>query len=882
MTDLRATVRLQFHRDFTLDDAVPLIPYFAALGISHVYASPLLASNPGSLHGYDTIDCQRIDPERGGEAGLEHLVAALRKHDMGLILDIVPNHMGIGPHNRWWEDVLAHGAASRYASFFDIDWQSTDPSLHGKILLPFLGAPLDDVLNDGAISLHYLPRSGGFMLHYGEHRFPISPDDTRRIFDTAGIDVPPYALHEWLESGAGAAALARVGAVFAPRTAIGRGHLADLLERQHYRLAFWRVAGDRINWRRFFDVTTLAALRVEDETVFEASHALIFDLYRDGLIDGVRADHVDGLARPAEYCRRLHERLTALHAEQADSSRPAPYIFVEKILAENERLPDCWPVTGTTGYEFLEQAALVLHDPAGELPLTAFWERFGPSTYDTVQRRARLEKLQSSFYGDFHTLAARIFNIADRHVPGKDFTLHAISEALETICLAFPVYRSYFADKAETNDLTPSENALSFAIADARRHLPVYRRDLLGWLQSLLHAERDQHVKDEAWRDVIERFEHLTAPLTAKAGEDTAFYRYNRLLSRNDVGTDPAYFAASTERFHEKNIARLQTHPLSLLSTATHDHKRGEDVRARLMVLSEPETDWLTTAEHWFAHNAGYRQRVAEGLAPTRADEVFIYQTLIGAWPHDPADLETLPERLSAYFEKAFREAAQHTSWSQPNEPYEAACQSFVTSLLEGDFRPILEAFVERIGPAATLNSLSQTLLRLTSPGVPDLYQGAELWDESLVDPDNRRPVDFPRRQALLGASKDFTALCAEWRSGAVKQRLIREVLNYRRDHDVLFREGRYTPVSATGGLADHLIAFRRDLGQTSVLVLAVRRPHVLNPDASLRVQHHDWRLTRLTIPGRWRSLLDNQLAVFSQDLTYFADRIPIDILVPA
>ncbi|MCQ9155638.1 malto-oligosyltrehalose synthase [Acidomonas methanolica] len=879
---LRATARLQFHRHFTLHDAAKIVPYFAALGISHLYASPLLAATPGSTHGYDTADCQRLDPDRGGEEGLRALVAALRAHEMGLILDIVPNHMGVGPHNRWWQDVLAHGLQSRYARFFDIDWTPPDPALREKILLPVLGAPLDEVLDKGEIALHFAPRLGGFMLHYGDHRFPVAPDDTRQILAVAAADAPAHSLAEWFESSAGADAQAKVSAVFAQGTPVGRAHLAELLDRQHYRLAWWRTGDDRLNWRRFFDVTSLAALRMEDEAVFDETHALIFDLYRDGLIDGVRIDHVDGLARPAEYCRRLRERLEALRAARPAGLRAPPTIHVEKILEETESLPEIWDVTGTTGYDFLDQVSLVLHDPEASLPLTAFWERFGPSAYRTVQRAARLEKMESSFYGETNRLIDLLAEAAERLAPGRDFTRHAIATVLEAILLGFPVYRSYFADRLPPDAQKTDRRVLAHAVIDARRHLPPYQRALLGWIHDLLRGDL-AGLEPEAWREIITRFEHLTAPLTAKSGEDTAFYRYNRLLSRNDVGCDPSRIAATPDWFHERMQARLNAFPHALLATATHDHKRGEDARARLMLLSEAKAAWPETAESWFALNAAHRAKLADGLAPSRADELFIYQTLIAAWPLHEAETAALPDRLWAYWQKALREAARHTSWSLPDEAYETACRAFLAALLDtnGPFRPELERFVARLAPAAALNGLAQTLLRVTVPGVPDLYQGTEFWDHSLVDPDNRRPVDFDAREKALAETLPFAALAASWRNGAIKQRLIATVLQHRKAYPDLFAAGRYTPLPAIGDLAEHVLAFRRDHEDQSLLVIAPRLPLALSPDDALSTPRTAWNGTRLAVEGRWKSLLDETVYEPGESLAEWGRILPLDVLVP-
>lgn len=881
---LRATVRLQFHSGYTLFDAVAQVPYFAQLGISHVYASPLLMATPGSTHGYDTINWHRIDPERGGEEGLRALVAALRAQGMGLILDIVPNHMGVGCLNHWWDDVLAHGPCSQHARFFDIDWNVTDATLRDKVLLPFLGEPLGDVLAAGGIALHFTPMIGGFMLHYGEHRFPVCPEDTRWILLTAEATLPADPLHEWLKGAEGAAALALVSQAFAPGTADGQARLTALLDRQHYRLAWWRTAGDRINWRRFFDITSLVALRMEDDAVFDAAHTHVFALYREGLIDGLRLDHVDGLARPGAYLTRLREQLDSLRPSRPEGLRESPAtIHVEKIVEEAEILPALWPVDGTTGYDFLDQVSLVLHDDAGQLPLTAFWERFGPSAYDTVQRIARVQKLEGAFHGDFGALIDHIHTSARALIPLQDITRHAVQQVLEAILLGFPVYRSYFADRPPPEAQTEDRRALAHAVTDARHHLPAFRRPLLGWIQALISGDLPD-IAPETRQTIVERFEHLTAPLSAKAGEDTSFYRYMRLLSRNDVGCDPSRIAVSPAVFHEAMATRQRTCPGALLATATHDHKRGEDARARLMLLSEPAANWPATAEDWLACALPFRHHLHDGLAPHPADELFLFQTLIAVWPYQESEMATLPDRLWAYWQKALREGGQRTSWEIPDDAYESACETYLGALLDpnGPLRPKVAAYVARLAPASVLNSLAQTALKLTVPGVPDLYQGTELWDFSLVDPDNRRPVDYTIRARLLNEADPLATLAQTWTDGAIKQRVIHRLLQDRQRRPALYASGTYHAVNAIGPMADHLIAFERRHEGERLLVIVPRHPLALTPDDALKTAPEPWQETRLAVSGSWRSLLDDETTEPGTTLEALNRVLPLDILVPA
>ena len=861
---LTATLRLQFHHEFTLNDAVPLVPYFRKLGISHVYASPLLSSTPGSMHGYDTVDCHTIDPDRGGIEGLKNLVAALRDQGMGLILDIVPNHMGVGCANHWWMDVLRHGRDSAYAQHFDIDWSPANPMLHNKVLLPFLGDPLDDTIRSGDLKIALHEASNHLAIHYGDQFYPLSAQSEASLLAEAG-SVGASAMTD--------ETLAKLNELITPDSKSGRERLEALLEVQHYRLAWWRVAGDLVNWRRFFDVTSLVALRMDRKDVFDDAHKLVFELYREGLIDGLRVDHVDGLARPAEYCTRLRARLDTLRRERPEGLRDQAPFFIEKILQKNEILPLEWPVTGTTGYDFLEQVDLALHDPRGEAPLTELWSAYGPADFETVEHGARHEKLDTSFVGDFEALTARL---AGQFPSGRDLTPHAIGVALRALLTVFPVYRSYFADGGDSG---ADFRAIDRARLAAQQILPVYQHEILDQICQYL---ADARIDTTERQDILERFEHLTAPLTAKAGEDTAFYRYARLLSRNDVGCSPDRFAAPVKSFHSMNIERLANHPQALLTTATHDHKRGEDGRARLMVLSEPAANWPETARRWLDQSQAFLEKTAHGPSPISADAYFIFQTLISSWPLNEAGFSDYSERIDAYLTKALREAGSQTGWSNPDEAYEKACLDFAHRCMTGDFGKGLSSYVERISPAATLNSLSQTLLRMTSPGVPDLYQGRETWDFSLVDPDNRRPVDYPTHRAMLDEALPFAQSSAGWKNGRIKQALIETVLALRLENTDLFALGRYLPLSATGPLAEHVIAFQRQTMEGSCLIIAPRLTMELAPDEGLCVHHRGLSETTLPVQGAWRSLLHDGIApeVGTFSLGYLNGRPPIDILI--
>lgn len=728
----RATYRFQFHRGFTFADAEALVPYLDRLGISHIYASPITTAVPGSTHGYDVIDPTRINPELGGEKAFRSLVAALKARDMGIIIDIVPNHMGVAAsHNGWWNDVLAKGQASPFARFFDIDWSE-------RLVLPILGAPLSETIAAGDIRLLRDERGAALML-YGEQRLPLRDEDQDHT-----------------------------------------GDLPALLDRQHYRLAWWRTANDELNWRRFFTISELAGLRIEDPTVFEATHALYFRLHDEGLVDGVRVDHIDGLTDPSGYCRALRQRLG-----------PDAYIVVEKILGPGERLAIDWEVDGTSGYDFMETASAMLHDPAGEAPLTDLWETISgrPGAFAPEELQGRQDMLAWQFEGQLTRCVEAFAMIA----PGG-ITHGMLRRAIERLLWVFPVYRTY----GTATGAPDSDAAIRADVRErVQRFVPPGEEEIidlvLGWLAG----------GDERAADAVRRFQQLSAPIAAKAVEDTAFYRYGRLLSRTDVGFDATLFAMPVADLH-KTIGETAKHfPHRMLATATHDHKRGEDVRARIAVLSEMPAKWRAAVQRWQEMNAA---RVG-GVDP--ADEYMLYQSLVGAWPIDA-------ERVIAWQQKALREAKLRSSWEAPDEAYEARASAMVEALLDparsAAFLEDLKRFVDRLDAPARANSLIVTTLRYTLPGVPDLYQGTELPDLSLVDPDNRRPVDYALRQRLIDTPGNLAG---------EKLHHIAGLLATRRAHPSLFADGDYKPLTVRGARADHVLAFSRSAG-ASMLNCAV------------------------------------------------------------
>lgn len=863
----RATLRLQLHRDFDFAAARRLVPYAAALGISHFYVSPILTARAGSRHGYDVVDHGAVNPELGGEVALRELVAALRAHGMGLIVDIVPNHMAVGgADNRAWLDVLEWGPASRYATFFDIDWDVPDPALARRILVPLLGKPYGEALGD--LELRFDADTGRFYCAYFEHRLPIAPGAYGWLLRGAGE--PFTELAQQLRTALGphrgvrfeeicrdfAAAVRRepaqreavrqLLATYNDGTPQALARLHRLLERQHYRLAWWRTAADEINWRRFFDVIELAGIRAQEPAVFEISHATIFRLYAEGLLDGVRIDHIDGLADPRTYCHRLRNRLARLSAQRPESApRGAPYIIVEKILGANERLVRDWQVHGTTGYTFMNAVGALFHAPRGERPLSELWAGFtGRSPdFESEERAARRRIPQELLASDFNACAHALHTIARRDPTTRDWTLLAIRRVLAEILVQFPVYRTY-ADARGRSDA--DAEIMAQTVAAAEPHCRPAERPLLVLIDRWLGGEAPAQVQPLAARRArlraIARFQQLSSPVAAKSVEDTAFYRHGRLLSRNEVGANPAQFCIDVDEFHRECSARAENFPHAMLATATHDHKRGEDLRMRLAVLSEDSAAWARAVSAWSEQNRAFKALTEDAPAPDPADEYMLYQMLVAAWPlelalEDADGVLRLCERIEGWLLKAVREAKRHTSWAQPNEPYEEGCRNFLRAILDPQRAPNflcnLHRFAMRIAPAGAVNGLAQTTLRLTTPGVPDLYQGCEYWDFSLVDPDNRRPVDFARRMATLEPDTTpelLAQLMASWRDGRIKQHVIARCLDLRRRAPELFTSGEYLPLQAAPRAllrnaedAPQYVAFMRRHREQALLVVVPR-----------------------------------------------------------
>lgn len=816
----RATLRLQFHRGFTFADALVHVDWFARLGVSHVYASPIAVARPGSMHGYDVVDPTAVNPELGGEEGLLALANALRAAGLGLILDIVPNHMAADTRNRWWRDVLRQGRASPYAGWFDIDWDTKDGG-PAKILLPVLGRTLGEAIEAGELSVAS-DEEGRPELRYFENAFPLSD-----------------------------------------ASAEGRGSLANLLARQHYRLDSWRVAGDRINWRRFFDINELVCLRMERPEAFEAVHALPLRLYAEGIVDGLRIDHVDGLTDPAGYCGQLRDRLDVI---SKDHGRQRAWLVVEKILLKGEKLPKDWGCDGTTGYDFMDEVSALQHDPAGEPVLAEVWTRLSgrPANFADEELVARREIVARSFSAQLEACAAAWQAILGDRIPTP-----TLRRLLAEFLAHVPVYRTYGADQ------TLSEQDAGILRDVARR---VARSCLATdrWaVDPLLAAMLAPEAAPSSWPRAIARFQQLSAPIAAKSVEDTGFYRYGRLLSRNDVGFDIGTFSLGVDAFHTRMQRRRAEYPHTMLATATHDHKRGEDLRARLAVVSEFAAEWRALLDRWIS---------AEQSEVTSGDRAMLLQMIVGAWPldlvrDDAAGRRAFAERLCAWQEKALREAKLESDWAAVNEAYEKQARSFAMSLVADAAMPglldDLLVFVRRIAPAGAVNGLAQALLKLTVPGVPDLYQGTDLWDFSLVDPDNRRPVDFAARAQMGDAP--LPALAARWRDGAIKQAVIRHTLSLRRRAPQLFAEGAYRPVAVDGPLRDSVVAFLREDGEDWVLVAVPRQVGPLMSDrGNLELQPSVWAGSSLRFDGRHAKPAHDHLRACSIDMSA---RMPLDRL---
>jgi (1->4)-alpha-D-glucan 1-alpha-D-glucosylmutase len=874
----RATYRLQFNPGFGFADGAALAPYLAALGVSHVYASPILAARPGSAHGYDVVDPCRLNPELGGEAGFRAMTAAFRAQGLGLIVDLVPNHMGIGgAANAYWLDVLEWGPESRFAGWFDIDWNAPHPGLAGKVLAPVLGDVYGLALADGALELRVDPEGRFAVWAHGTHKLPVCPRHYHRILGAGQSELAARAAAladaspadpRWSALTAAIADAAAAGQLQCLRAFNGRPGdpaswraLDALIDNQHWRPAKFSLDADAINYRRFFTISDLAGLRVEDPAVFEATHALILDLLDEGLIDGLRIDHIDGLRDPKAYLRRLRAR----------AARPF-YLVVEKILGADEALPADWGVDGTTGYEFANLLAGLLSDPDGVEPLTRAYAEFtGRSTPpEAVARAARQEIMLRAMRAEVEGLVARLLALASRDPSFRDLGRGAIRAGLAQVVAALDVYRTY----ADADGIGPEDRArILAAVARARAAAPYIDPGTFDLISAVLTLDHAADRPDDA-AEVLEaalRTQQLTGPVMAKGLEDTALYRFNRLIALNEVGSEPGRFGVSVAEFHAANAARLARTPGTMLATSTHDTKRGEDARARILVLGGHAPLWADKVGEWHA-------LLADPARPIdRNEEYFFYQSLLGAWPDLPADaapapaaLRDLADRLDAAMLKAAREAGVNSRWVFGDPGYEARLSAFVRRALDpgSAFLRSFREFAAVIAPAARAISLVQTALKLTVPGVPDIYQGAELCDQSLVDPDNRRPVDFADRARRLERIGERPP--ADLTGADAKLGLVRTLLALRRARPALLAEGSYEPLVPTGPDAATVCAFARRHGPDIVVVAAALRPRP--PSAEISAPD--------PATGRWRDLLTGSVHRTLAGPALFA-RFPVAVLIP-
>src|SRR5579871_4596803 len=886
MTEIpSATYRLQLNRNFTFRDAAAIVPYLSALGISHCYLSPYLRARPESSHGYDVIDHNALNPEIGTPEEYEHLINELHRHGMGQIADIVPNHMGVmGSDNSWWLDVLENGEASDFAEFFDIDWDPIKDELQGKVLIPILADQYGNELETGKLKLVFDHERGEFGIFYFQHRFPVDPAEYPRILGPHSEKQEKFdPNHEgFLELQSISTAFGhlpgrrglsveqraernrekevqkrRLAAVFTRSPEIQEfitrnlelynGEVEDprsfdllheLIKTQAYRLAQWRVAADDINYRRFFDINDLAALRQENEVVFQNTHRFTLALVAQGKVDGLRIDHPDGLYDPAAYFRELHDQFTIALADQNQKF----YIVAEKILTGREKLREGLPVNGTTGYEFsnLVNGLFVAQNAAERMDRT--YRSFSGTLPDFADLVYSCKKLilKVGLASELNVLANLLTRIALANRHTCDFTLNSFRSALAEIISCFPVYRTYITREDVS---TEDRRYVQQAVAAGKKRSNAADLSVFDFIQRVLLQEFNGSEPEFYKRAICRfamKFQQVTAAVMAKGLEDTAFYRYHRLTSLNDVGGNPGKFGTTVEEFHRANLERARLWPHSMLSSSTHDSKRSEDVRARINALSEMPPSWRLHLNRWSDWNRSKKSRIEGGMAPSRNDEYLLYQTLVGMWPAEPLDDAgwiKFCERIEQYMLKAAREAKEHTSWANTNQAYETALSSFVTGILDRSCRNLFLSdfsnFHRQVARIGAFNSLSQCLLKMTSPGVPDIYQGTELPDFSLVDPDNRRPVDYALRQELLKGlqSRDqgpdsltaIRALIRSPESPALKLFLSWKILSLRRANRGLFQYGSYVPLNVTGSNARHVVAFARKHEERS-LVIAVPR----------------------------------------------------------
>ena len=930
-----ATYRVQMHKDFTFAQAREIVPYLHALGISDLYTSPFFQASPGSTHGYDIVDHNHLNPEIGTEAEFDAMVAALHEHGMGLIADFVPNHMGIAETtNGWWMDVLENGPSSLTAKCFDIDWHPLKRELENKVLLPILGDQYGRVLEKGELKLSF--EGGSFYLNYYAVRLPINPRQYGQVLSVAlaelqstgdpaasGIGslhggtyhiselqsimtqlekMPPRTTTDpaLIAERAREKEVAKVRleqlCVDHPQVGQAIAHAIDtiqgkpgdvksfdrldaLIDAQAYRLSYWRVAAEEINYRRFFDINQLAAIRVEDKEVFNATHQLVWKLLEKGAVTGLRIDHPDGLYDPREYFRALQENYARLTGQELPGDGKGIYLLGEKILSGEETLREDWLVHGTTGYDFTTHVTQLLVDPSAEASFSETYQQFIRRNvhFPTLVYEKKRQTMTLSLANDINVLGFILNRLSERNRLYRDFTLNALTTTVREVVACFPVYRTYL-----THGQPPSATdraVINRAVTLAKRRNPGTDASIFDFLRDILMFKfppnTDAASHEEHERFVL-KFQQCTGPIMAKGLEDTAFYIFNRLVALNEVGGEPQHFGGTPEKFHRTNEHNSRRWPHTLLATSTHDTKRAEDTRARVAALSEMPGEWRENLRVWSAANAAHKSDVDGEQAPSENEEYLIYQILVGTWPihlaagEDGArsafaamsdeDHAVYVARIQDYMTKAIKEAKVNSSWIQPNEPWDEATRKFVAALLRrgGEANSFLETVVplaERAARLGVINSLTQTMLKLTVPGVPDIYQGCDVWDYSLVDPDNRRPVDYGFRKKMLDAlpGNDPRELLATWPDGRVKLFVLSALLRHRRDRAEFFQKADYRAVEVTGKHAESVVAFVREHAGELLLVVVPRlSSRVGDPPVG-----EAWADTALTLAdgGPWRDL---------------------------
>src|SRR6476646_6550719 len=859
------TYRLQFNRWFTFSQARKIVSYLHALGVSDVYASPYFQASPDSLHGYDITDHNKLNAAIGSRSDYDALIGRLHEHSMGQLLDFVPNHVGIaGSRNEWWMDVLENGPSSRYAPYFDMDWKPRKFDLRDKVLLPILSDQYGRVLERGELQVRF--EEGTFYLLYGERRLPIAPGTYRYVLEIALQNLADHKDEDFyaeLQSILTALEYLPRRTETEPKRIAERAREREIIKRrlqrrcaeapqvqqaiekalvqingkpgdprsfdvldallnaQSYRLAFWRVAAEEINYRRFFDVNELAAIRVELPKVFDAVHRLLLDLVSAGAVTGLRIDHPDGLYLPDEYFDKLQQRCAKALEIALPKDGRAIYLVAEKILTGPETLRKGWRVHGTTGYDFANQLTQLLVDSSAEEAITKTFHRFIDHSvpFGHLLYAKKLQVMRLALANDVDLLGDMLDRISEQNRWYREFTLEALSRAVRETIACFPVYRTYLAPGQPVSE--EDREIVERAIGGAKRRNAVMDESIFNYLRDVLLFRFPPNldaVGRAAHTPFVLKFQQTTGPVMATGLEDTVFCIYNRLTGLNEVGGEPQHFGLSVESFHQRNVDRQCNWPATLLATSTHDTKRSEDVRARILAISEMPQLWRSSVPRWRTINRRWKRSVEESTAPDPNEEYLFYQTLLGSWPLGATDASAeYIERIQAYMAKALKEAKMNTSWIQPNEQWDSAMSDFVARVLDpspkNKFLPTFLPVSEEIARLGAINSLSQVAIKLTVPGVPDIYQGNEIWNFSLVDPDNRRPVDYQQRRELLASLEKMAPeeLLANWPDGRIKLFLTQRLLRFRRNNAELFRSGSYVPLTVTGEFADCCVAFARE-----------------------------------------------------------------------